>query len=187
MSLKDLKNVTYYDLNNEINIPKDGKIQLNKDKEALDAFLKENVEPNLKKFSSLKERFDYLIKNQYIEKDFIDKYDFKFIEKIYRYLKEQNFHFKSFMAAYKFYAQYALKTNDGEYYLEQFIDRVAMNALLFADGNEELALDLANEIVHQRYQPATPSFLNAGRKRRGEFVSCFLIQPTDNMLSLIHI
>lgn len=181
MSLKDLKNVTYYDLNNEINIPKDGKIQLNKDKEALDAFLKENVEPNLKKFSSLKERFDYLIKNQYIEKDFIDKYDFKFIEKIYRYLKEQNFHFKSFMAAYKFYAQYALKTNDGEYYLEQFIDRVAMNALLFADGNEELALDLANEIVHQRYQPATPSFLNAGRKRRGEFVSCFLIQPTDNM------
>ncbi|GAA6237300.1 class 1b ribonucleoside-diphosphate reductase subunit alpha [Apilactobacillus micheneri] len=181
MSLKDLKDVTYYDLNNEINIPKDGKIQLNKDKEALDAFLKENVEPNLKKFSSLKERFDYLIKNQYIEKDFVDKYDFKFIEKIYQYLKEQNFHFKSFMAAYKFYAQYALKTNDGEYYLEQFIDRVAMNALLFADGNEELALDLANEIVHQRYQPATPSFLNAGRKRRGEFVSCFLIQPTDNM------
>ncbi|TPR39277.1 class 1b ribonucleoside-diphosphate reductase subunit alpha [Apilactobacillus micheneri] len=181
MSLKDLKDVTYYDLNNEINIPKDGKIQLNKDKEALDAFLKENVEPNLKKFSSLKERFDYLIKKQYIEKDFVDKYDFKFIEKIYQYLKEQNFHFKSFMAAYKFYAQYALKTNDGEYYLEQFIDRVAMNALLFADGNEELALDLANEIVHQRYQPATPSFLNAGRKRRGEFVSCFLIQPTDNM------
>ncbi|TPR17915.1 class 1b ribonucleoside-diphosphate reductase subunit alpha [Apilactobacillus timberlakei] len=181
MSLKDLKDVTYYDLNNEINIPKDGKIQLNKDKEALDAFIKENVEPNLKSFSSLKERFDYLIKNQYIEKNFVDKYDFKFIEKLYQYLKEQNFHFKSFMAAYKFYAQYALKTNDGEYYLEQFIDRVAMNALLFADGNEELALDLANEIVHQRYQPATPSFLNAGRKRRGEFVSCFLIQPTDNM------
>ncbi|TPR12535.1 class 1b ribonucleoside-diphosphate reductase subunit alpha [Apilactobacillus timberlakei] len=181
MSLKDLKDVTYYDLNNEINIPKDGKIQLNKDKEALDAFIKENVEPNLKSFSSLKERFDYLIKNQYIEKNFVDKYDFKFMEKLYQYLKEQNFHFKSFMAAYKFYAQYALKTNDGEYYLEQFIDRVAMNALLFADGNEELALDLANEIVHQRYQPATPSFLNAGRKRRGEFVSCFLIQPTDNM------
>ncbi|WP_105957042.1 class 1b ribonucleoside-diphosphate reductase subunit alpha [Apilactobacillus quenuiae] len=181
MSLKDLKDVTYYDLNNEINIPKDGKIQLNKDKEALDAFIKENVEPNLKSFSSLKERFDYLIENQYIEKEFVNKYNFKFIEKIYKYLKEQNFHFKTFMAAYKFYAQYALKTNDGEYYLERFIDRVAMNALLFADGNEELALDLANEIVHQRYQPATPSFLNAGRKRRGEFVSCFLIQPTDNM------
>ncbi|UQS85050.1 class 1b ribonucleoside-diphosphate reductase subunit alpha [Apilactobacillus apisilvae] len=181
MSLKDLKDVTYYDLNNEINIPKDGKIQLNKDKDALDAFIEENVKPNLKQFSSLEERFNYLIDNKYIEKEFVNKYNFKFIEKLYEYLNNQNFKFKSFMAAYKFYAQYSLKTDDGEYYLEQFIDRVAMNALLFANGNEDLALDLANEIVHQRYQPATPSFLNAGRKRRGEFVSCFLIQPTDNM------
>ncbi len=181
MSLKDLKDVTYYDLNNEINIPKDDKIQLNKDKEALDAFIKENVEPNLKKFGSLKEKFDFLIDNDYLEEEFINKYDFSFIEKIYDYLESQNFKFKSFMAAYKFYAQYALKTDDGNYYLEQFIDRVAINALYFADGDEELAMNLADEIVHQRYQPATPSFLNAGRKRRGEFVSCFLIQPTDDM------
>ncbi|KPN82595.1 Ribonucleoside-diphosphate reductase [Apilactobacillus kunkeei] len=181
MSLKDLKDVTYYDLNNEINIPKDDKIQLNKDKEALEAFIKENVEPNLKKFGSLKEKFDFLIDNDYLEEEFINKYDFSFIEKIYDYLKSQNFKFKSFMAAYKFYAQYALKTDDGNYYLEQFIDRVAINALYFADGDEELAMNLADEIVHQRYQPATPSFLNAGRKRRGEFVSCFLIQPTDDM------
>ncbi|WKN28380.1 class 1b ribonucleoside-diphosphate reductase subunit alpha [Apilactobacillus kunkeei] len=181
MSLKDLKDVTYYDLNNEINIPKDDKIQLNKDKEALEAFIKENVEPNLKKFGSLKEKFDFLIDNDYLEEEFINKYDFSFIEKVYEYLESQNFKFKSFMAAYKFYAQYALKTDDGSYYLEQFIDRVAINALYFADGNEELAMNLADEIVHQRYQPATPSFLNAGRKRRGEFVSCFLIQPTDDM------
>lgn len=31
--------------------------------------------------------------------------------------------------------------------------------------DEELALALADEMIHQRYQPATPSFLNAGRKR----------------------
>ena len=55
------------------------------------------------------------------------------------------------------------------------------NALYFADGNEELAHDLAIEMINQRYQPATPSFLNAGRSRRGEFVSCFLIQVTDDM------
>jgi ribonucleoside-diphosphate reductase alpha chain len=181
MSLKDLKDVTYYDLNNEINIPKDDKIQLGKDKEALEAFLKENVKPNLKQFSSLKERFNFLIEHDYLESGFINKYNFAFIKKIYEYLKDQKFHFKSFMAAYKFYAQYALKTDDGNYYLEQFIDRVAANALYFANGNETLAMQLADEIVHQRYQPATPSFLNAGRKRRGEFVSCFLIQPTDDM------
>ena len=58
---------------------------------------------------------------------------------------------------------------------------MAFNALYFADGNEELAMSLADEMIYQRYQPATPSFLNAGRKRRGELVSCFLIQITDDM------
>ncbi|UQS87008.1 class 1b ribonucleoside-diphosphate reductase subunit alpha [Nicoliella spurrieriana] len=181
MGLSDLKDVTYYDLNNEINIPVDGQIQLDKDKEALAAFLRENVEPNTKHFASLKERYQYLIDNDYLEKKFINKYNFSFIEKVYDYLKSQSFHFKTFMAAYKFYAQYALKTDDNEYYLENFIDRAAVNALYFADGNEELAMSLADEIINQRYQPATPSFLNAGRKRRGELVSCFLIQTTDDM------
>ncbi len=88
------------------------------------------------------------------------------------------------MAAYKFYSQYALKTNDGSAYLETYEDRVAFNALYFANGDEELALALADEMIHQRYQPATPSFLNAGRKRRGELVSCFLTQVTDDMNSI---
>jgi len=71
------------------------------------------------------------------------------------------------MAAYKFYQQYALKTNDGEYYLENIEDRVWNNALYFGQGNEELAKQLAEEMITQRYQPATPSFLSAGRSRRG--------------------
>ncbi|MCW3778600.1 class 1b ribonucleoside-diphosphate reductase subunit alpha [Levilactobacillus namurensis] len=181
MSLKDLQDVTYYDLNNEINIPVDGQIPLNKDQEALEAFLRENVRPNTKTFASLRERFDYLIQEDYVETQVITQYPFSFIEDLYAYLKAQNFHFKSFMAAYKFYAQYAMKTNDNAYYLENFIDRVAMNALDFAEGDQQLAHDLADEIIHQRYQPATPSFLSAGRARRGELVSCFLIQSTDDM------
>ncbi|WP_034545645.1 class 1b ribonucleoside-diphosphate reductase subunit alpha [Levilactobacillus namurensis] len=181
MSLKDLQDVTYYDLNNEINIPVDGQIPLNKDQEALEAFLRENVRPNTKTFASLRERFDYLIQEDYVEAQVITQYPFSFIEDLYAYLKAQDFHFKSFMAAYKFYAQYAMKTNDNAYYLENFIDRVAMNALDFAEGDQQLAHDLADEIIHQRYQPATPSFLSAGRARRGELVSCFLIQSTDDM------
>lgn len=186
MSLKDIdiSKVTYFDLNNEINIPVNGQIQLGKDKEALEAFLNENVKPNTKQFSSIKERINYLIQNNYYEEEFISKYSFEFIEKLYDYLKKEDFHFKTFMAAYKFYAQYALKTDDNTYYLENFIDRVATNALYFGDGDEKLALELADELIHQRYQPATPSFLNAGRKRRGELVSCFLIQMTDDMNSI---
>lgn len=181
MSLHNLKDVTYFDLNNEINIPVNNQIPLQKDQQALQAFLKQNVTPNLMTFDSLQDRFDYLIENHYYEAGFIKKYPISFIEKLYQYLKDQDFHFKSFMAAYKFYAQYALKTNDNDKYLESFLDRVAANALFFADGDEQLAMNLADEIIHQRYQPATPSFLNAGRQNRGEFVSCFLIQSTDDM------
>lgn len=177
----DLTKVRYFDLNNEVNIPRNGQIQLDKDKEALADFIEHNVKPNTKRFSSLEERFTWLEDHDYIERGFMDKYSLAFIEKLYDYLKAQNFHFHSFMAAYKFYAQYALRTNDKEYYLENYIDRVAMNALYLANGDQDLAMDLADEIIHQRYQPATPTFLNVGRKRRGEFISCFAIQTTDDM------
>ncbi|WP_430608101.1 ribonucleoside-diphosphate reductase, alpha subunit [Enterococcus sp. DIV2379] len=181
MSLKEIKDVSYFKLNNEINRPVDGQIPLNKDKEALVAFFKENVEPNTLTFATAMDKINYLIENDYLEEEFIKKYRPAFIEDLYQFLDEQHFTFKSFMAAYKFYSQYALKTNDGTAYLERYEDRVAFNALYFADGNEELAMSLADEMIYQRYQPATPSFLNAGRKRRGELVSCFLIQITDDM------
>ncbi|WP_270330284.1 class 1b ribonucleoside-diphosphate reductase subunit alpha [Lapidilactobacillus dextrinicus] len=186
MGLKQLNisDVTYFKLNNELNRPVNGQIPLNKDREALAAFLKENVEPNTKKFASITEKIQRLIAEDYLEADFIQKYQPEFIEKLYQELLDQHFTFKSFMAAYKFYNQYAMKTNDGEFYLENFEERVLFNALYFADGNEQLATQLADEMIHQRYQPATPSFLNAGRKRRGEFVSCFLIQITDDMNSI---
>ena len=98
LSLKDIdiSKVTYFDLNNEINIPINGQIQLGKDKEALEAFLNENVKPNTKQFSSIKERINYLIQNNYYEEEFISKYSFEFIEKLYDYLKKEDFHFKTF-------------------------------------------------------------------------------------------
>ncbi|CUW17381.1 class 1b ribonucleoside-diphosphate reductase subunit alpha [Leuconostoc gelidum subsp. gasicomitatum] len=186
MPLKELNldQVTYFDLNNQVNIPKNNQIQLEKDQEALDAFLKENVWPNVIQFDSLADRFEWLFENNFLERVFIEKYRLAFIEKLYTYLESQHFNFKSFMAAFKFYNQYALKTNDGQQYVETYVDRVAMNALYYADGREELALRLADEMIHQRYQPATPSFLNAGRARRGELVSCFIIQTSDDMNSI---
>ena len=184
LSTLDLDKVTYFDFNNQLNIPVNNTIQINKDREALQAFLKENVEPNTKRFASLKERFDYLVTENFLDPELVKEYDFSFIEKLYAYLEGEHFQFKSFMAAYKFYAQYALKTNDGDWYLENYHDRVAVNALFYAKGNEELAMQLADEMIHQRYQPATPSFLNAGRARRGELVSCFILQATDDMNSI---
>lgn len=184
MSLKNLGDVSYFRLNNEINRPINGQIPLHKDKEALRAFFLENVKPNSMAFNSITDKINYLIENDYIESEFIGKYEPAFIERLSAEIYSQNFRFQSFMSAYKFYQQYALKTNDGQAYLESIEDRVLFNALYFADGDEHLASDLANEMIHQRYQPATPSFLNAGRSRRGELVSCFLIQVTDDMNSI---
>jgi ribonucleoside-diphosphate reductase alpha chain len=56
-----------------------------------------------------------------------------------------------------------------------------MNALALARGDEKLAKNLVLEIITRRYQPATPTFANAGKKQRGELVSCFLLRIEDNM------
>ena len=44
-------------------------------------------------------------------------------------------------------------------------------ALYLANGNKAQAKQFISAMVEQRYQPATPTFLNAGRARRGELVS----------------
>ena len=176
--------VTYFSLNNELNRPVDGKIPLHKDKEAVRAFFLEHVNPNTVFFYTLDEKLDYLHEHDYLEEEFLNKYDREFVKSLMQEIYKKKFRFRSFMSAFKFYKQYALKTNDGERYLERFEDRIVFNALFLADGDEQLARDLAEEMIHQRYQPATPTFLNAGRKRRGELVSCFLIQTTDDMNSI---
>ena len=84
---------------------------MHKDKEALAAFFAENVEPNMLPFASISEKINYLIDNDYIETGFIQKYSPSFIETLAEELKNEQFRFKSFMAAYKFHQQYALKTN----------------------------------------------------------------------------
>lgn len=173
--------ITYYKLNNELNIPQDNKIPLEKDKQAVRAYFLEHVNPNTVFFYTLDEKLDYLIEHDYIEEDFINLYDRSFIKQLMQSTYDYKFRFKSFMGAHKFYNQYALKTNDGKRYLERYEDRIVFNALYLANGDPQLATDLRDELITQRFQPATPTFLNAGRKRRGEMVSCFLLELSDDM------
>ena len=184
MSIHNITDPTYFKLNNAINIPVAGQIPLERDQEALKAFFAENVLPNTKYFPNITRKIDWLIKHNYLEREFIENYSPDFIAQLFDDIHAHKFRFKSFMAAYKFFNQYALKNNDGTQYLENFNERVLFNALFLADGDESLARDLAEEMINQRYQPATPTFLNAGRARRGELVSCFLIQVTDDMNSI---
>jgi ribonucleoside-diphosphate reductase alpha chain len=135
-------------------------------------------------FHSLKERLDYLVEHEYYEPGFLETYSFEFVEELTKLAYSYKFRFESFLGAYKFYTSYALKTFDGARYLERFEDRVVMVALTLAEGNEETARMLVDEMITGRFQPATPTFLNCGKAQRGEYVSCFLLRTEDNMESI---
>jgi ribonucleoside-diphosphate reductase alpha chain len=135
-------------------------------------------------FHSLKERLDYLVEKEYYEPEVLAKYSFEFIQQLNDFAYGKKFRFETFLGAFKYYTSYTLKTFDGKRYLERFEDRVVMTALALADGDEELATSLVDEIISGRFQPATPTFLNAGKAQRGELVSCFLLRIEDNMESI---
>ncbi len=180
-----MDNYSYHELNAMLNIyGDDGKIQFDKDKAAAKAYFLDHVNQNTVFFHSLEEKLNYLIENEYYDEELLNAYDFDFIKELFKQAYAHKFRFPTFVGAYKFYTQYALKTFDGERYLERFEDRICLNALMLARGDRALAKDLVDEIISGRFQPATPTFLNAGKKQRGEFVSCFLLRIEDNMESI---
>ncbi|UWD49812.1 class 1b ribonucleoside-diphosphate reductase subunit alpha [Clostridioides difficile] len=173
--------MNWIELNNQVIIKNEqGKYQLEKDKEALSSYIEEFINPKLKKFDNLEERLKYLIDEGYYLEEVIHKYSMDFIKNIYKLIKEHKFKFQSYMSANKFYQNYALKSNDGKEILETYNEKVLIVALTLGNGDESLALNLADKIVKQEFQPATPTFLNAGRKRAGEMVSCFLLSVEDS-------
>ena len=176
---------SYHELNAMLNLyDENGQIQFNKDKEAAKAYFLDHVNQNTVFFHSLQEKLDYLVEHEYYDKDVLDLYDFPFIKSAFQHAYAKRFRFPTFLGAYKFYTSYALKTFDGSRYLERFEDRVVVTALMLANGDKKLAIDIVNELISGRFQPATPTFLNAAKKQRGEFVSCFLLRIEDNMESI---
>ncbi|MDR3021894.1 MAG: class 1b ribonucleoside-diphosphate reductase subunit alpha [Clostridiales bacterium] len=173
----------YIELNNELMIKNEHDFfDLDKDKQALWEFLS-FIENKTVKFSSLQERFDFLIKEKYYD-NVLEKYSITQIQSLYNLAYDAGFEFASFMAANKFYLNYALKTNDGNMYLENYQDRVVAVAMYLGQGNMEQASHFTIQMIKQNYQPATPTFLNAGRKRRGEMVSCYLLELDDSLNSI---
>ncbi|ERG65261.1 ribonucleotide-diphosphate reductase subunit alpha [Agrococcus pavilionensis RW1] len=175
----------YHALNAMLNLyGPDGKIQFEKDREAANQYFLQHVNQNTVFFHSLKEKLDYLVENDYYEKEVLDQYSFEFIKSLMKRAYGYKFRFPTFLGAFKYYTSYTLKTFDGKRYLERYEDRVVNVALALAAGDETLAEHIVDEVVNGRFQPATPTFLNAGKKQRGELVSCFLLRIEDNMESI---
>ncbi len=162
----------------------DGKIQFEKDHEAAHQYFLQHVNQNTVFFHNQDEKLDYLIKENYYEREVLDEYSRNFVKTLLDRAYAKKFRFPTFLGAFKYYTSYTLKTFDGKRYLERFEDRVVMVALTLAAGDTGLAEKLVDEIIDGRFQPATPTFLNSGKKQRGEPVSCFLLRIEDNMESI---
>ncbi|MFQ3782561.1 class 1b ribonucleoside-diphosphate reductase subunit alpha [Staphylococcus saprophyticus] len=183
MKIMDEKKYNHIELNNEVTKPKDnGFFNLEKDQEALEVYLEE-IQDKTIYFDTEIERLRYLVDNDFYF-DLFAKYSEADLQEITDYAKSIPFEFASYMSASKFFKDYALKTNDKSQYLEDYKQHVAIVALYLANGHKATAKQFISAMVEQRYQPATPTFLNAGRARRGELVSCFLLEADDNLNSI---
>ena len=167
-------------LNNEIMVKQGEDFQLEKDKEAVYSYFVDYVNKNTVFFHNLEEKMRYLIKNNYYI-DFYEMYSHDEIKEVFKLVYDKKFRFASFMSASKFYQSYALMDDTGEKFLERYEDRIATVSLYLAQGNVEKAKEYALMLINQEYQPATPTFLNSGKKRSGELVSCFLDEMGDNL------
>lgn len=175
----------YHSLNAQLNLyGADGDIQFDADRKAARQYFLQHVNQNTVFFHDLKEKLDYLVDNGYYESEVLEQYEFQQIKDLFKRAYAVKFRFPTFLGAFKYYTSYTLKTFDGKRYLERFEDRVCMVALYLARGDYALAQSLVDEMMAGRFQPATPTFLNAGKQARGELVSCFLLRVEDNMESI---
>lgn len=174
--------MNHIELNNAITRQKDGFYDLEKDQEALKVYLEE-VQEHTKEFPTELDRLSWLVENDFYF-DCFALYDEHFLKDISAKAYTYDFKFASYMAATKFYQSYALKTNDKKTYLENYEQHMVIVALYLAQGDNYFALELLDTLMTQVYQPATPTMLNAGRSRRGELVSCYLLSVDDSLNSI---
>src|SRR5699024_3858734 len=147
--------------------------------------------PHTRFFHSLDEKTWYMLDQALWSCDTVEMYDFDQLKSLFKRAYSHSFRFETLFGALKFYQWYALKevnkNDDGIYTttdLVRFEDRVVMTAFHLSQGDYRQAQDLVDIIIDGRFQPATPTFLNAGRAKGGEMVSCFLIRMEDNMESI---
>ncbi|ALE04109.1 Ribonucleotide reductase of class Ib (aerobic), alpha subunit [Bartonella ancashensis] len=175
----------YHALNAMLNLyDENGHIQFDMDRLAARQYFLQHVNQNTVFFHNLKEKIDYLMEEGYYEEELFRLYDFSFVKEIFKRAYAFKFRFPTFLGAFKYYTSYTLKTFDGKRYLERYEDRVCLVALYLAQGDRDFAMSCVDEIMTGRFQPATPTFLNAGKKQRGELVSCFLLRVEDSMESI---
>ena len=178
-------NKNYIMLNNKVNQKdKDGNyINLDLDRQAVREYFLNNVNQNTVFFHSLEEKLDYLVENGYYEKKVLDKYTMEEIKEVFKLAYSKKFRFRSYLGAFMFYDRYALRTTDKERIFERYEDRLSMIALTVGRNVDE-AKEFLNILINRQLQPATPIYMNSGKLRAGNMVSCFILSLNDDLESI---
>lgn len=178
-------NKNYIILNNKVNQKdKNGDyINLELDKQAVKEYFLNNINQNTVFFHSLEEKLDYLVENGYYDKKVLDKYTMEEIKKVFKLAYSKKFRFRSYLGAFMFYDRYALRTTDKERILERYEDRLSMVALTIGRNVKE-AKEFLNILINRQLQPATPIYMNSGKLKAGDLVSCFILNLEDNLESI---
>lgn len=187
------------ELNAQVNLwsgEGEGRLQLEKDREATKAYFLQHVNGHMRWFhDGLEEKLGYMFGanldgpqdtgHEYYDKEVFDQYEDTFIKAAYRRAGAFKFRFITFMGAFSFFNKYGTKTLDGSLYLERFEDRAVVCALALGRGDTKLVNKLIDEIMTGRLVPATPTFSNAGKKNAGMLVSCRLLEVSDSLHSIM--
>lgn len=178
-------NKNYIILNNKVNQKdKNGNYtNLELDKQAVREYFLNNVNQNTVFFHSLEEKLDYLVENGYYDKKVLDKYTIEEIKEVFKLAYSKKFRFRSYLGAFMFYDRYALRTTDKERILERYEDRLSMIALTIGRNVDE-AKEFLNILINRQLQPATPIYMNSGKLRAGNMVSCFILSLNDDLESI---
>ncbi|MFV5936450.1 class 1b ribonucleoside-diphosphate reductase subunit alpha [Mammaliicoccus sciuri] len=183
MKMINKQKKNHIELNNKVTKRReDGFFDIEKDQEALEVYLEEIAEKTIQ-FNDPIERLHFLVEQDFYY-DLFKEYSEASLKEINQFADSIPFQFASYMSASKFFKDYALKTNDKSEYLETYKEHVIIVSLYLAKGNVKQAKQFVEGMIEQRIQPATPTFLNAGRARRGELVSCFLLEVDDSLNSI---
>lgn len=175
----------YKELNSQVMIKKDGFYQIDKDKLALEKYLK-HIGKNSIKTEDRRERFEEIVKMGLYQEDLLSRHSEEFLGELFSLCHSLEFKFQSFMSAFKFFNDYALKHPVDGMILEGFKDRCLAITLSLFDSITD-AKDFLSALIKQEYQPATPTFFNVGKKYRGESISCFLLDTQDSLDSIVDV
>lgn len=175
---------TYQDLNAEMFLAQDGKLDLDADKEAVRRYFLDYVNKHTRYFLSLEDKVEYLVSNELWAPEVETTYGLDGLKTLMRQAYAKNFRFQSLLGAQKAYTSYILRDLDGETFVERWEDRIVLCAVMYSDSDFRLAQDMVDVLMGGYATLATPTLLNAGRARGGKPVSCFLLEVTDDMESI---